>query len=99
MSDLEFITTTSSASVADARIVVSPRIEMAAQEVSSAEAGQKKLRLMAPQDAIDDFWARFVSKTPGKGRSQDSLAAYHGMYMGWLTLSCVSMNSDDCDPS
>jgi hypothetical protein len=27
----------------------------------------KKAKHLAPQDAIDEFWAKFNSKTPGKG--------------------------------
>ena len=27
----------------------------------------KRPKPMAPQDAIDDFWSKYTSKTPGKG--------------------------------
>lgn len=46
-----------------------PAAEMTTQDKdSSPPPTGRRPRLMAPQDAIDDFWARFVSKTPGKGK-------------------------------
>lgn len=46
-----------------------PAAEMTTQDKdSSPSPTRRRPRLMAPQDAVDDFWARFVSKTPGKGR-------------------------------
>jgi hypothetical protein len=30
----------------------------------------KKTKHISPQDAIDEFWAKFKSKTPGKGKSR-----------------------------
>ncbi len=32
----------------------------------------KKSKRQAPQDAIDEFWAKFNSKTPGQGTSSSS---------------------------
>ena len=34
----------------------------------------KKTKHQAPQDAIDEFWAKFNSKTPGKGKTLRSIA-------------------------
>lgn len=50
-----------------------PNIHTAAADMTARDKDtspsptRRKPKLMAPQDAIDDFWARFVSKTPGKG--------------------------------
>lgn len=33
-------------------------------------ASPKKPKVQAPQDSIDEFWSKFKSKTPGKGKSR-----------------------------
>lgn len=37
--------------------------------VVMAPAPPKKIKHQSPQDAIDEFWGKFNSKTPGRGKS------------------------------
>jgi hypothetical protein len=46
--------------------------EMPLQVVSST----RKPKQMSPQEAIDEFWAKFTTKTPGKGAFRHSESTF-----------------------
>jgi len=41
--------------------------------VKLVDEPQKKVKHQSPQEAIDEFWEKFDSKTPGRGKSCHSL--------------------------
>jgi hypothetical protein len=42
-----------------------------------APAPPKKVKHQSPQDAIDEFWGRFNSKTPGRGKLPSRASINH----------------------
>lgn len=52
---------------------------MAEVPVSLQNAPKKKKKQQSPQQAIDDFWAKFTTKFPGKGTVCSPRLLFHRM--------------------
>lgn len=57
---------------------------------------RKEARQQTPQEAIDEFWAKFTTKAPGKGEFVSALLLSSQSSVGTLTDG-IYLLSDDCD--
>lgn len=60
---------------------------------------RKLVKHQTPQEAIDEFWAKFTTKAPGKGEPSRSLKLQRRIYR-WnevVSNDVIFRSSDNCD--